>query len=156
MENTRDAVHVGAGRMPQVNWFWFEWMSFSGRMRLTGAEEILPPGVGFFGALSCDAERLRVRAALETAAQRGTKVSLTCQLVGRTGPRPYLLEGEVVRGDRALAPRLAGTLVEVARADPLEGAMCVLAGMLGERDAEEDGGPPPSPRGLRVGPEADA
>jgi hypothetical protein len=156
MGNARDAVQVGAGRMPQASWFWFEWMSFSGRMRLTGAEEILPPGMGFFGALPCDAERTRVRAALEAAAQRGTKVSLTCQLVGRTGPRTFLLEGEVVRGERALAPRLVGTLVEVSAADPLEGVMRVLAGMLGERGPEEDGRPPSSPRGVRMVPEADA
>jgi len=156
MENTRDAVHVGAGRMPQVNWFWFEWMSFSGRMRLTGAEEILPPGMGFFGALVSDAERARVRAALEAAAQQGEQLTLTCRLAGRSGPRTYLLEGDVVQGDRALAPRLAGTLVEVAASDPLEGVMRVLAGTLGERGDEEDGGPPPPPPGERVGPEADA
>ncbi len=156
MENTRDAVHVGAGRRAQANWFWFEWMSFSGRMRLTGAEEILPPGVGFIEALRSPAERARVRAALEAAAHQGTGVSLTCRLAGRRGPRTYLLEGEVVRGERALAPRLSGTLVEVAAADPLESVMRGLAGTLGEGSAEEDGGPPPPRPGARVGPEADA
>ncbi len=139
MGNTRDAVNVGAGRMPSASWFWFEWMSFSGRMRLTGAEEILPPGVGFFAALVSDAERRRVRGALEAAAAEGTKVSLTCRLLSRGGPRTYLLEGEVVRGDRALAPRLADTLVESAGPDPLE---AVIRGLAGARGEAQDAFPP--------------
>jgi hypothetical protein len=154
MGSTRDA-HVGAGRMPHATWFRFEWMSFSGRMRLTGAEEILPPGVGFFGALVSERERARVRAELEAAAQQGRRVSLTCQLVGRDGPRSYLLEGEVVRGERTLAPRLAGILVEQA-GDGLDGVMRLLAGTLGEQGAEGEREPPPPALGAAPAQEADA
>jgi hypothetical protein len=137
---TSEHEAVVGGRMAAAIRFHFEWMSFSGRMRLDGAEELLPPGTTFFGALASDAERARVRAALEEAAREGGQVSLSCRLAARGGPRSYLLTGAAVRGERTLAPRVEGVLVEQPEPDPLEGVVRRLAGTLDEGDGG-DGGP---------------
>jgi hypothetical protein len=57
MSSERAAADVGAGRMSTAISFGFEWMSFSGLMRLGGAEEVLPAGKTFFGALLSDGDR---------------------------------------------------------------------------------------------------
>lgn len=152
MARQRETRNVGPGRMagPESPGaaIQFEWMSFSGRMRLTGADGVLCPGAAFFGALVGDAERARVRSALEAAAETGAPVSLACRLATRSGARTFLLKGEVVRGEGALAPRVRGVLLEEGSPSELEldGLVRMLAGTLG--DEAEGAAPSRSPAGV--------
>lgn len=90
----------------------FEWMSFSGRIRLSGADAVLPPSTSFWEALPAG-DRERVRQGLAQAAHTGDPLELTCRLDTWSGARPYLLKGDVVAGEPAMAPRVMGVLVEL-------------------------------------------
>jgi hypothetical protein len=144
MRRKSDAREVGSGRRPALpandaSTLAFEWMSFSGLLRLSGADDLLWPGATFWGALA-SADRSRVRDALDAAARARSPLSLTCRLDTRSGVRSYLLEGEVVAGEQALAPRVMGVLVEIpadagaeaAEERALDGLVARLAGALGE------------------------
>ena len=143
MGREHEARDVGAGRMKahavhgQPTPVGFEWMSFSGLMRLTGAAELLPPGATFWSALE-SVDRGRVREGLEQAVRSRRALSLTCGLATQRGVRSFQLEGEVI-SERVLAPRVIGVLVELrpdagegAPANALDALVAKLAGTLGK------------------------
>jgi hypothetical protein len=137
MGRERDASMVGSGRTRALpgqgtHTIGFEWMSFSGRIRLSGADELLAPTASFWEALLAD-DREHVRAGLQAAAQAGVPLELTCRLVTRSGARAYLLKGEVVAGAPALAPRVMGVLIEL---DP-GATQAPIAACAGEGDEIE-------------------
>lgn len=113
----REAVIVGPGRRRMsvpaaAHTIGFEWMSFSGRVRLSGADAVLPPSTSFWEALPAG-DRERIRQGLAQAAHTGDPLELTCRLDTWRGARPYLLKGDVVAGEPAMAPRVMGVLVEL-------------------------------------------
>jgi hypothetical protein len=137
MGRKRDASMVGPGRtralpVQGTHTIGFEWMSFSGRMRLSGADDVLAPAACFWEAIAPD-DREQVRTGLQGAAQAGVSLELTCRLITLRGTRPYLLKGEVVAGAPALAPRVMGVLIEL---DP-GAARPPVAAQAGEADGIE-------------------
>lgn len=88
----------------------FEWRSFSGLVKLTGADGLLPAGATFWSALVPE-DHGPLRDALARALDSPAPVKLPVRLQTSGGIRPFILHGKVVRTEPEASPRVSGVLL---------------------------------------------